>query len=144
MKEVFEEMKTLLEGHERRISKLEAVLIKLSEKGKKGGATKKLSVKEFVLLSNPKNDTQKTLCIAYYLEKYEGACSFNVKDLDNMFRLAREKPPGNINDRVNINITKGFMMEAKEKKDNRKAWVLTSSGERFVDNELTERDKVVR
>lgn len=134
MEEAIEEVKTLLQEHERRISKLEAVLIRPAEKEKKGSGTKKLSVKEFVLLKNPKDDNLKTLCIAYYFEKYEGACCFNAKDLEKGFRSARETPPGNINDRVNKNIAKGFMMEAEEKKDKHKAWVLTSSGERFVEN----------
>jgi hypothetical protein len=136
MKEANKEMKTLLEEHERRISRLEAVLIRPGEKGKKGSGKKKLSVKEFVLLKNPKDDNLKTLCIAYYFEKYEGACCFNAKDLEKGFRLAKETPPRNINDRVNKNIARGFMMEAEEKKDKRKAWVLTSSGERFVEKGL--------
>ena len=134
MEEAIEEVKTLLQEHERRISKLEAVLIRPAEKGKKGSGTKKLSVKEFVLLKNPKDDNLKTLCIAYYFEKYEGACCFNAKDLESHFVLAKETPPSNVNDKVNQNIAKRFMMEVKEKKDKRKAWSLTSLGERFVEN----------
>jgi len=134
MEEVIQEIKTLLDEHERRISKLEAVLTKPTERGKKASGKKKLSLKEFMVLKNPTDDVSKTLCIGYYLEKYEGLSCFNAKDLESHFVLAKETPPSNVNDKVNQNIAKRFMMEVKEKKDKRKAWSLTSLGERFVEN----------
>lgn len=136
MKEGIGELKRLLDDHETRIAKLETVLAKPIEERKETRGKKKLSVKEFILSKNPKDDNLKTLCIGYYLEKYEGACCFNAKDLEKGFRSAKETPPGNINDKVNQNIAKGFIMEAEEKKDKRKAWVLTSLGERFVEKGL--------
>ena len=63
---------------------------------------------------------------------------FNTKDLAEGFRSAKEPPPTNMNDKVNLNIRKGHMMEAKEKKDKSKAWVLTNSGEKFVEEGLPE------
>jgi hypothetical protein len=80
-----------------------------------------------------KSETQKVLALGYFLER-EGLTSFNVSDLEAAFRASREKIPGNMNDNVNKNITRGFMMEAEEKKDSKKAWHLTSTGERFVEN----------
>jgi len=59
-----------------------------------------------------------------------------VADLENAFRSAREKLPKNMNDAVNKNIARGFLMGAAEKKDAKKAWNLTSTGERFVENEM--------
>lgn len=100
--------------------------------------SKKLSVKEFILLKKPSGDVQKTLTIAYYLEKNEDMRSFNVEDLAHYFQLAKEQTPENLNDKINMNIKKGHMMEAKEKKENKKAWVITNSGEQFVDNNFKE------
>ncbi len=98
---------------------------------------KSISIKEFILTKKPKDDNQKILVIAYFLEKYDGLTSFNVKDLASGFEGAKEKTPANINDRVNkIIANKGHIMEAKEKKDNLNAWLLTNSGERFVDENL--------
>lgn len=97
---------------------------------------KKHSPKEFLMGKAAKADTQKVLALAYYLEQFEGVQSFNVADIEGVFRLAKEKLPANINDAVNKNITRGFMMEAEEKKDSKKAWGLTSTGERYVENEL--------
>jgi len=124
-----ENVKRILENHEERIAKLE----RLSQV-KPEIVKKKISLKEFLLSKNPKDDVQKTLAIGYYLEKYEGLTSFNTKDLEEGFRVAKEKIPKNINYKVIRNIQQGYMMEAKEEKDNLKAWNLTSSGERFVEN----------
>lgn len=99
---------------------------------------KKLSIKEFILSKKPVGDVQKTLAVACYLEKYEGFVSFNAVDLVNGFRLAKESVPENINDKINMNIKKGHMDEAKEKKDSKKAWIVTNSGERFLDNGFKE------
>ncbi len=52
---------------------------------------------------------------------------------------AKEIVPGNINYKVIMNIKKGFIMEAKEKKDDLKAWTLTTTGERFVKNGLKQK-----
>jgi hypothetical protein len=62
---------------------------------------------------------------------------FNIKDLAECFRSAKEPAPANINDKVNSNIQKGYMMEEKEKKDKLTAWVLTNSGEKFVEGGQT-------
>ncbi|MCW1296718.1 MAG: hypothetical protein OH319_03490 [Candidatus Parvarchaeota archaeon] len=124
-----DDIKKMLENHERRISELEKLILSKPEIVKK-----KTSLKEFLLFKKPKDDVQKTLAISYYLEKYEGLTSVNAKDLEDGFRLAKEKVPKNINYKVIRNIQQGYMMEAKEKKDNLKAWSLTGSGERFVEN----------
>lgn len=120
-----------LDDHERRISALERAPAKKIE-----GEGKKLSIKEFILTKKPGDDVQKTLVIGYYLEHLEGMDKFNTKDLAEGFRSAKEPPPTNINDKVNMSIRKGHMMEAKEKKDKSKAWVLTNSGEQFVEKGL--------
>ena len=102
---------------------------------------KKLSVKEFILSKGPSGDVQKTLAIACYLEKYEGLTSFNVEDLGRGFKLAKEATPTNINDKVNMNIKKGHMAEAKEKKDNKKVWIVTNTGEKFLNDGFKQTEK---
>jgi len=126
-----EEIRKILEDHEQRINKLETLIQSKPEVIKK-----KISIKEFILSKNPKDDVQKTLIIGYYLEKYDNLSSFNAQDLENTFRSAKEQVPKNINYKVIKNIEKGYMMECKDKKDKLKAWNLTSSGERFVENDF--------
>lgn len=129
MSEEVGKIKKKLEEHEERISRLERLFQTKPEVIKK-----KISIKEFILQKRPKSDVQKALVIGYYLEKYQDFSSFNVKDVEQGFREAREKIPTNVGDKIQKNIAKGHMMEAGEEKEEMKAYFLTSSGERFVEN----------
>src|SRR4030042_4317515 len=100
--------------------------------------SKKLSIKEFLISKKTTNNVQKTLAIGCFLEKNEGFISFNVDDLRSEYEKAKEKKPLNINDKVNINVKNGHMAEASEKKDNKKAWYITNSGERLLENNFDE------
>lgn len=122
---------------EERLQKLEVRVSKLENLFKETGAEvkskKELSIKEFILSKKPGNDVEKTLAIGYYFEKFEGLASYNVNDLVSGFRKAKETVPKNMNDKVYMCSARGFMMEAEQKKDNMKAWVLTNSGEEYVE-----------
>lgn len=130
-----ENIRSILENHEKRISALEKII-----RTAPPPTIKKLSIREFILSKNPKKDVDKTLAIGYFFERYEKMNSFNVKDLKRGFAAAREKVPPNINDKINQNIKKGMMMETDEK-DNLTAWVLTNKGEKFVENYFKEAEK---
>ena len=126
---------------ESRITILETEIKRLKEvvfAGNKGDyqlkSQKKMSVKEFLLTKNIDNDVKRTLTIAYFMEKFDNAESFNVEDLKKYFQLAKHQLPPNPNDKVNQGIGSGFLMEATEKKDSKKAWTLTATGEKFVEN----------
>jgi hypothetical protein len=119
---------------EERVERLERLI---GDGGREAVAKeRKLSAKEFMLSKRLKSETQKVLALAYFLEREEGITSFNVSDLESAFRSAREKLPKNMNDAVNKNIARGFLMGTNEKKDSKKAWQLTSTGERHVEHEL--------
>lgn len=134
VEEMLEAIKKQLLNHESRISKLEA-----QPKTDKDTGMKKLSVKEFMLSKKPESYIQRTLVIGFYLEKYEGLDCFNAKDLEDGFRSAKETVPPNINMNAIENIKKGYFAEAREKRDNRKAWYLTNSGEECVNTGLSEK-----
>lgn len=128
IKEELNQIKKRLDRHEERLTKIESFLV-TKPKTKK----KKLSLREFILLKNPADDVQRTLCIGYYLENYDDLSCFNRRDLEEGFRKAKEKVPPNVNDKVNLNIKKGYMDEAREERDNLKAWVITNSGLKEVE-----------
>lgn len=128
IKKELKQIKNRLDQYGEKLSKLEDFLT-----GRRKTKKKKLSLREFILIKNPANDVQRTLCIGYFLENYEDLSSFNKRDLEEGFRRAREKLPKNVNDKVNLNIRKGYMYEASEKKDNLKVWNLTNSGQEEVE-----------
>ncbi len=120
---------------ERRVAALEA---SRSAGPEPSAGSKSTSVREFVISKGPKSSVETTLLIAYYLEKYAGMTTFNHDDLVRGFAQAKEPAPGNLSDMVYKNIRRGLLTEAQEKKDKSKAWIVTNSGERFVENGLKE------
>jgi hypothetical protein len=129
-----EDIETRITALEGRIAKLEAVLMAPVTRIDK---TKPMSPKEFLKTKKASADTQKVLALGYFLEHHSDMSSFSVSDLEIIFRQAKEKLPKNINDTVNKNIKRGFLDEAREKKNSKKAWYLTSTGEQYVERELS-------
>jgi len=125
-----------------RLNAIEARLSKIEGQGNVAASAdsqdrknrKKLSLSEFLVSKKPTDDVKKALGIGYFLEKSQGLTTFNIKDLEEAFERAKEKKPINMNDKVNMNIRNGHMAEATEKKDSKKAWYLTNSGENFVES----------
>lgn len=98
--------------------------------------TKKMSIKEFLMTKKLDDDVKRTLAISYFIEHMENTKPFNTDDLKKSFRLAKIQLPSNINDKINMNIRAGRIMEAGEKKESKKAWELTATGETFVETDL--------
>lgn len=135
MKEEFEQLKKIVVEHETRISKLEGIVSgRTTKTGKHVQGRKKLSIKEFLRLKRPKTDVHRTLAIGYYLEKHDEMSSFNVDDVRDRFRAAKEPVPSNTQAFINQNIKNRHMMDSTEKKSGKKAYVLTNSGEEYVEN----------
>lgn len=118
---------------EDRVARLETTQTPVSPGNNTQITQKKFSAKEFLMNQELKSEIQKTLALGYYLEHTEGLSSFNVNDLVSVFQSAKEKRPKNMNDAVNKNVARGLLMEAGEKRDGMKAWVLTRSGEQYIE-----------
>ncbi len=128
-KEEIIEINKKLKELEKRISKLE-----VSFEAKPDISKKEISIKEFIISKNPKDDVQRTLAIGFYFENYKNFHSFNANELKKGYREAREKVPINVSDKIQLNIRKGHIMDVEDKKENAKAWTLTDSGEKYVKN----------
>lgn len=94
---------------------------------------KKMSLAEFLKTKSPKGHDDKILVFGYFVEKIEGASSFNVDDIKKCYRDAKIPPTKNIPTYTGLLTKDGYVMDAGEKKDNKKAWVLTKSGEEYVE-----------
>jgi hypothetical protein len=125
-----EEIRKTLEQHEKRIRDLENRSSTRPEKDQ----NKELSAREFLNQQQPRNDVEKTLVVAYYLENFRDTTPFNISDLETIFKKAKESVPDNMNDKVNQNIAKGYMDEMDVKKDKKKAWFLTATGKKAVED----------
>lgn len=90
------------------------------------------SISEFVLKLGVQSHTDIVLGMAYYLLKAKAQDSFTAADLDHLYEEGRF-PKSNVHLAIIGNIKKGLMMERSEKKDGLKAFAITASGERFVE-----------
>ena len=83
---------------------------------------------------SPKQHTDIIAAFAYWLFKIENMHSFNARDIEDCYDQTRKSKPRNVNDVINRNIRKNIFAEAREEKDGHKAWVITDTGEKYVEN----------
>lgn len=115
---------------ERRIAALEQTLE--SSKRSQVPVQKPIAIQEFIVSRKPRSAVERTLAIAYFLEKYEGRTSFSIDDLRDAYSRAKEPAPKNLNDAVNKNIRKGCITESTNHSGKLKAWTVTNTGEKLV------------
>ena len=91
------------------------------------------SMVEFIKAKgNPSEHTDIEVIFSYWLLKKENMTSYNATDIQNCYNSSRITKPANINGIMNRIQETGYVMEVKEKKDNKKAWVITATGEKYV------------
>ncbi|MCI4330269.1 MAG: hypothetical protein L3K19_00260 [Thermoplasmata archaeon] len=96
-------------------------------------SSKPTSVGEFLQSKGPRNGLEKSVVVAYHIEKLSGKGAFTLADIRLGFREAKEPLPVNSRDLVHKAIKKGWMMEAGgPKRDGFRSLMLTNSGEQFV------------
>lgn len=98
---------------------------------------KPMSIKEFLLEKKPESANNRVAAIAYYLEVIKGQEFFSAEDIRVNFRAAKVPAPKNVNDAINQNIAKGLVMESGDQTTSVKTWVLTTSGEKYVEAGFT-------
>jgi len=94
-------------------------------------AAKKISPGQFFKKCNPKTDVDRVLVAGSYLEQIRNAQDITAAEVRDLVKEAKWPPPINVNDAINRNIKKGFLMSAGDR-ENKRAFVLTSDGEDFV------------
>jgi hypothetical protein len=82
---------------------------------------------------NPKKHTDIMAVFAYWLLKVEKMDSFNVNDVLACYDTTKKTKPKNPNQTINNNIGRKVFAEAKEKKDELKAWFITDTGQEHVE-----------
>lgn len=125
------ELESRVEELENRLDSLEERFSAEPEELKKG-----LAINEFIVEKDPLSDNDRTLLIGYYLEKYDGISVFTTGEIKEGYQRAKQKIPANVSDTIQQNIKKGFIAEAKDKKENKNAYYVTSTGVGYAEDEL--------
>lgn len=93
-----------------------------------------MSLAEFVRTKgNPSRNTDRAIIFSYWLHHRENVTSYNINDIRKCYSDARITPPNNLTDTMNLNQGKGYLMHVSEKKDGKKTWVITQTGEEYVE-----------
>lgn len=82
---------------------------------------------------NPSTHTDITMVWSYWLSKKKGLPCYNVNDIEDCYFEARIPRPSNTHQFMNENQGKGLLMPTPEKKDGKKAWIITRTGEEYVE-----------
>ena len=82
---------------------------------------------------NPKKHTDVTAVFAYWSFKVEKMQSFNAKDMLDYYDRTRKTKPTRLHVALDNNVKKHIFAETKEKKDGLKTWVITKTGEEYVE-----------
>lgn len=137
MTELIEELAERIAKLEKRVVVLESRLSDEKEQtGVDAKQSKTQSVREFLMTKKPTTANDHTLVLGHYIEQVSGQGYFSADDVRAAYRSAKLPGPKNVNDTINKNIVKGFMMESGLADLPVKTWVLTASGEEYVGKEL--------
>lgn len=94
-----------------------------------------MQVSEFLADKNITIHMDRIVAILYYNYGKSGELT-TVAELEEAYSNARVKPPRNFSDILATCIRKGYVVEAKDKKDGKKAWQITPTGKKFVEEEI--------
>jgi len=92
---------------------------------------------EFLALLNVGSHVDRVVAILYH-RHHTGDGLTTVEDFQDAYSNARVKAPQNFSDVLGKCIRKGYAVESKDKKDGKKAWQITPSGEKYVEDEISQ------
>lgn len=94
-----------------------------------------MRVSEFLAQRRIVAETDRVVAILYH-QFHNGQESGTRAEILEAYSAARIRRPTNLSDVIARCIRKGLVIEAPEKKDGHKAWQITQSGERYVEEDL--------
>ena len=130
---------TQLQALEKRVSALEKALSSDEKTLASNKKEKSLSIREFINQLKPSTANDVAIVIGYYHEVLKEAGFFTNEDLKMGFSQAKMIAPKNISDVIAKNAKKGYIMPHSEQSGRTKEWVLTNTGEEYI-NSLKELD----
>ena len=91
-----------------------------------------MAAAEFLRKAGHKNQSDRALTLADYLEKLDAKPSFTTTELGEMGKTVKY-PFTNISDTVAKLVSRGLMMSSGDK-DGQRAYALTASGEEYIES----------
>ena len=82
---------------------------------------------------NTKKHTDIAAIFSYWLYHKEKMTSYNIDDIGKCYDEARIPKPKNLTDTMNKIQKKGYVKPAPQEKEGKKAWVITETGEKYIE-----------
>ncbi|MBI4596411.1 MAG: hypothetical protein HY730_08560 [Candidatus Tectomicrobia bacterium] len=98
-------------------------------------SAQQMQISEFLARPKVTSDTDRVTAILYHSLKNDQSSSTRAEILQ-AYSSARTRQPKNLSDVLARCIRKGHVIEAREQKDGQKAWQITLTGERYVEEKL--------
>jgi len=99
-------------------------------------AAQSVQISEFLAQRKIESETDRVATILYYHLR-SGRGSSTRAEILEAYATARFRRPTNLSDVIARCIRKGHVIEAREKKGGQKAWQITVTGEKYVEEQLT-------
>jgi len=97
------------------------------------------TVSEFLALTEPRSQPETAVCVAYYMWHSGDPGGMTLEELLTAYTQRRAKKPRNASDVLAKAARRGHIIEASERKNGKKTWVITQAGEAYVDSLLQQR-----
>lgn len=112
--------------------------LSLEGEGEAGPAPVKATVvqmplSEFLAFANLRSHIDRVVAVAYHFYRKSQAAVTRVEFLD-AYTKARISRPANISDIIGKCVQAGYLLDTE--KENRKAWQITRTGERYIEERL--------
>lgn len=114
----------------------QVVLANSSAGSKELGQERTYMPPEFFAGKSWTNESDKIVLAGYFLERYSAEKRYNINDLRGCLVRAKVTLPKNVPQAVLKSVRRGWMMEVPEGKGGVKAYVLTQTGVRRVQDEM--------
>lgn len=95
-----------------------------------------MALNEFLASRKPKSHKDRVLLVAYYYLHSKNE-PVTRAEIDEAYTLARMARPQNLSDMIGKCIAKGYLMEHPAEKEGKKAWHITQTGEKYLEEQAT-------
>jgi hypothetical protein len=92
-----------------------------------------INLNEFLAAAAPKSHVDRLVAIAYHSLHLGDESGVTIEEVLNGYAAARLGKPKNIHDVVAQCVRRGLLIQLSSKKDGAKAWIVTPTGENYVE-----------
>lgn len=95
-----------------------------------------MALNEFLASKNPTSHKDRALLVAYYYLHSKNE-PVTRSELDEAYTLARMRRPKNLSDSIAKCVSKGYLVDYQDRKEGNRAWQITRTGEKYIQEKLS-------